>query len=85
MDNARKKEIAREYRERPLQAGVFAVVCKPTGQRWISFTRNLDKQQNSVWFQLRMGNHMDDNVLLIDTLLKERVQHWRTQLKASAV
>jgi hypothetical protein len=59
MDNARKKEIAREYRERPLQAGVFAVVCRQTGQRWISSTRNLDKQQNSVWFQLRMGNHMN--------------------------
>jgi hypothetical protein len=59
MDNARKKGIAREYRERPLQAGIFAVVCKPTGQRWISSTRNLDKQQNGVWFQLCMGNHMN--------------------------
>jgi hypothetical protein len=59
MDNARKKEIAREYRERPQQTGIVAVVCKPTGQRWISATRNLDKQKNGVWFQLRMGNHMN--------------------------
>jgi hypothetical protein len=59
MDNARKKEISREYRERKQQAGIFAVHCAPTGQRWIAATRNLDKQQNGVWFQLRMGNHMN--------------------------
>lgn len=72
MDNARKKEIAREYRERPLQAGIFAVVCKPTGQRWISSTRNLDKQQNGVWFQLRMGNHMNKSLQAHGTRMAKR-------------
>ena len=52
MDNARRKEMLREYKEAPQRAGVFAVVCGE--RRWIGTTRNLDKQQNSVWFQLRL-------------------------------
>ena len=55
MSNARKKELLREYRETPQRAGVFVVVCG--GHRWVGTTRNLDKQRNSLWFQLRMGNY----------------------------
>ena len=55
MDNARKKNMLREYKETPQRAGVFAVVCGD--RRWIGTSRNLDKQQNSLWFQLRMGNY----------------------------
>jgi hypothetical protein len=55
MDNARKKDMLREYKETPQRVGVFAVVCGDA--RWIGTTRNLDKQQNSLWFQLRMGNY----------------------------
>ena len=55
MDNARKKDMLREYKETPQRAGVFAVRCGDA--RWIGTTRNLDKQQNSLWFQLRMGGY----------------------------
>ncbi|MGN6516177.1 MAG: GIY-YIG nuclease family protein [Rhizomicrobium sp.] len=55
MDNARKKEMLREYRETPQRAGVFAVACGE--RRWVGTTRNLDKQKNSLWFQLGMGNY----------------------------
>ena len=55
MSNARKKEMLREYKETPQRAGVFAIVCGD--RRWIGTTRNLDKQQNSLWFQLRMGKY----------------------------
>ena len=55
MDNARKKEMLREYRQTPQRVGIFAVVCG--ANRWIGASRNLDKQQNSLWFQLRMGNY----------------------------
>jgi hypothetical protein len=55
MDNARKKDMLREYRETKQRAGIFSVTCTPTGQCWIGTSRNLDKQQNSVWFQLRSG------------------------------
>jgi hypothetical protein len=55
MSSARKKELLREYKETPQRAGVFAIVCGD--QRWVGTTRNLDKQQNSLWFQLRMGSY----------------------------
>ena len=55
MSNARKKELLRQYKEAPQHAGVFAVVCGDT--HWTGSTRNLDKQQNSLWFQLRMGKY----------------------------
>ncbi|HEX3943544.1 MAG TPA: GIY-YIG nuclease family protein [Rhizomicrobium sp.] len=55
MSNARKKQLLREYKETPQRAGVFAVCCSDA--RWTGSTRNLDKQQNSLWFQLRMGKY----------------------------
>jgi len=60
MDNARKKEMLREYKETPQRAGVFAVACGDT--RWIGTARNLDKQQNSLWFQLRMNGFPNPDV-----------------------
>jgi len=53
MSSARKKELLREYKETPQRAGIFAVACGE--RRWVGATRNLDKQKNSTWFQLRMG------------------------------
>jgi hypothetical protein len=60
MSNARKKELLREYKETPQRAGVFAVVCGE--KRWVGTTRNLDKQQNSLWFQLRMNGFPNADV-----------------------
>jgi hypothetical protein len=57
MDKARKKEIARAYAERTRVQGVFAVRCVASGEVWVSSSRNLDTQKNSVWFALRMGGH----------------------------
>ncbi len=57
MDNARKKELAREYKEQKRSAGIFAVRC--TDSIWVGPSRNLDKEQNSLWFQLRHGGHMN--------------------------
>jgi len=60
MSNARKKELLREYKETPQRAGVFAVRC---GDRsWVGTSRNLDKQQNSLWFQLRMNGFPNADV-----------------------
>lgn len=57
MDKSRKKEIARAYAERKRVQGVFAVRCPPTGEVWVSSSRNLDTQKNGVWFGLRAGRH----------------------------
>ena len=53
MDKGRRKEIARNYKERALQQGIFAV--RGAGRTWVSASRHLDTQQNGLWFQLRQG------------------------------
>jgi len=59
MDSARKKDLIREYKERKRSAGIFAVRCAASGEVWVGPSRNLDKEQNSLWFQLRTGGHMN--------------------------
>lgn len=56
-DNARKRDLVRDYKERKQPRGVFAVTCTATGERWIAASQNLDKQQNSLWFTLKLGSH----------------------------
>lgn len=57
MDKASRRDAIRDYKERKPRRGVFAVRCAPTGEVWVSASPNLDKQQNSLWFQLRLGSH----------------------------
>jgi len=57
MDNARKKDLIRAFKEKPVPQGVFAVRCTPSGQVWVSASRNLERQQTSLWFGLKHGGH----------------------------
>lgn len=57
VESSRRRDLARAYKERKQPRGVFAVVCDATGERWMSATHNLDKQQNMTWFTLRTGSH----------------------------
>ena len=57
MDNARKKELIRAFKEAPKSQGVFAVRCAPSGEVWVSASPNLEKQQTGLWFSLRMGGN----------------------------
>lgn len=57
MDKANRRDAARAYKERAPRRGVFAVRCTATGEVWASASPNLDKQQNSTWFSLRLGLH----------------------------
>jgi hypothetical protein len=59
MKAASKKDLIREYKERKARPGIFAVRCLADKAAWIDASRNLDTQQNGIWFQLRMGNHMN--------------------------
>ena len=59
MESKRKKEIAREYRERKRSEGIFAVRCAATGEAWVAASRHLDTQQNGIWFTLRQGSHLN--------------------------
>ena len=55
MDNARKKDLVREYKERKTRVGVYAV--RFGDAVWVGPSRNLDKEQNSLLFQLKAGGH----------------------------
>lgn len=56
MDNARKKELARNYKEQKTVAGIIAVRCTVSGAVWVTKTPDIAKRQSGLWFQLRMGS-----------------------------
>lgn len=55
MDNARKKELARSFKEQKPQPAIYAIRCAATGQTWVARIANLGKRQTSLWFQLNGG------------------------------
>src|SRR5690349_21498550 len=57
MENIRKKDLIREYKEQKATPGIFAVRCGD--QVWVGPSKNLEKQQNSIWFQLRQNGHLN--------------------------
>ncbi|RAK51265.1 GIY-YIG nuclease family protein [Phenylobacterium deserti] len=59
MDRQSRREAVRDYKERKIEPGVFAVRCAATGEAWVAASRNLAQQQNGIWFSLRLGSHMN--------------------------
>lgn len=57
MMNSRKRDLIREYKERETRQGIVAVRCAASEGAWVAASRNLHTQQNSIWFQLKMGTH----------------------------
>jgi hypothetical protein len=57
MDKEKKRQLARDYKERKVSPGVYAIRCTATGELWVAPSRNLDNQQNGIWFTLRLGTH----------------------------
>ena len=55
MNPADRKALVAEYKERPVVAGVFAVICSATGRAWVGQSRHIDTQQNGLWFSLKTG------------------------------
>jgi hypothetical protein len=56
MEKQRRREIANAFKERKVRPGVFSVTCTATGEVWLGVSRNLDSQQNSIWFSLRQSS-----------------------------
>lgn len=57
MKGERRKALIKAYKERKASPGIYALRCAATGEVWIAPSRNLDAQQNGIWFTLRMGTH----------------------------
>ena len=59
MDKQSRRQAIRDYKEQKPAPGVYAVRCAATGEVWVGGSRNLDAQQNSLWFGLRTGGHVN--------------------------
>jgi len=57
MSTERRRELVQAYKARKTRRGVYGVRCAAVGEAWVSASRNLDAQKNSLFFQLRAGNH----------------------------
>ena len=55
MDRQARKAATAAYKERKPAFGVFAIVCRATGEAWVGKSRHLDTQQNGLWFTLKHG------------------------------
>jgi hypothetical protein len=62
MDKQSRRDAIRDYKERAVTRGVFAVRCAAAGQAWVAVSRNLDQQQNSLWFGLKQGSYVNKEV-----------------------
>ncbi|MFM1960251.1 MAG: hypothetical protein RL588_1768 [Pseudomonadota bacterium] len=51
----RRAQVQAWKEGRKSRAGIFRVACAPAGTAWLGVSRNLDSQQNSIWFSLRHG------------------------------
>jgi predicted GIY-YIG superfamily endonuclease len=54
-----RKALLRDYKERKVAAGIYAVRCATTGEVWVGATPDLSTRQNRVWFSLRLGSHQE--------------------------
>ncbi|MBI1260092.1 MAG: GIY-YIG nuclease family protein [Rhizobiales bacterium] len=57
MDKMQKRQIARDYKERKIFAGIYELRCRSTGQCWVGPGRNIETAENMVRFTLRNGSH----------------------------
>jgi hypothetical protein len=57
MDRSDRKAALAAYKERKTAAGIYALLCRPTGQRWAGRAADLGKIQNRLWFSLRQNGH----------------------------
>ena len=57
MDKQSRRQVVRDYKERKVSQGIFAVRCAASGEVWVGQSRNLEQQQNGIWFGLRQGGH----------------------------
>ena len=57
MDKQSRRDAIREYKERKVTHGVFAVRCAASGEAWVGVAPNVGQMQHRIWFGLRQGGH----------------------------
>ena len=51
-----RKQAVRDYRERKVSAGIFAIRCSQGDDVWVGRAPDLSTIQNRIWFTLRQGS-----------------------------
>jgi hypothetical protein len=59
MQRTERRAAIAAFKLRKPAWGVFVVRCAATGAAWVGASRHLEAQQNSLWFSLRHGAHMN--------------------------
>jgi hypothetical protein len=59
IGRADRKEAIRQFKERVVARGVFALRCLASNQIWVGTAPDLDARRNAIFFQLRHGAHRD--------------------------
>ena len=57
MKTQDRKAALAAYKERKTVAGIYTLLCRPTGQRWAGRAPDIAKIQNRIWFSLRQNGH----------------------------
>ena len=57
MDKQSRRDAIRDYKERKVSQGIFAVRCAASGEAWVGTAPNVGQMQNRIWFGLRQGGH----------------------------
>ena len=52
-----RRALVRDYKDRQVQAGIYAIRRLATDEVWIGGTPDLATRESGVWFSLRMGGH----------------------------
>lgn len=55
MKTEDRKAAVSAYKERKVEAGIYAVRCAASGETWVGRAPDLSTIQNRIWFTLRQG------------------------------
>ena len=52
-----RKAVLAAYKERTVEAGIYAVRCAASAQVWVGSAPDLSTIRNRIWFTLRQGGN----------------------------
>jgi len=55
MKGDSRKAAISTYKERKVEAGIYAIRCATSGETWLGRAPDLSTIQNRIWFTLRQG------------------------------
>jgi len=57
-----RKALVRDYKDRKVTAGIYAVRCTASGEAWVGATPDLSTRQSGIWFSLKHGSHREPDL-----------------------